>query len=407
MHLSILFNICRFFLTEEKSKNLIKEITPELIRSNTGYKRYILLVYLRILYEALKSKSKLKVPLPVDFDQAFVLLLRDRFTLSSSQIAYVVASSEGTVRTRLEKARARAFSKLPELCGDREGLPQNISPQNTWDSKDHFCIQIRDKIEDIIPLQPNSSSMLVEQIKGCKLCLQIFEQKLTSYKHFQNLPEFSLPKSISNLEFETMPMIKSLVNWRTAPWYIKLIAEGILATALVSVIVLSAPYFKHMYEYWLERRLDLYTINELGLSKNENTSLPVEEATSEKKENVTADPQRSLAVKPETEFGSRDAERASADKIYRVLIKTDAPEALKNNVFSVLNNVPHEPASERGIAGDELPGGILFDIYVPLHEYKNLVNNLVKLGETKFFITRSKERQVPGKAHFKIWLQKI
>jgi len=57
----------------------------------------------------------------------------------------------------------------------------------------------------------------------------------------------------------------------------------------------------------------------------------------------------------------------------------------------------HFTAADEDIAvGAELPGGVMFDVFVPLKSYKQLVNELSRMGETKVIITRAKERACPA-----------
>ena len=213
------------------------------------------------------------------------------------------------------------------------------------------------------------------------------------------------------------------MNWNAAPWYLKALFEGLLATTLVVGVVLSIPRVKALYEFWLERRIDLYSVAEMasGLSGHSDgqdspivpaPQAPADVAPQTPEQKADAEKSEKVVIKSDSEFKGRDSEIISSDKVYRVLIKTDSPETLKERVLKSLVTVAYSPADEDAKTGAELPGGIIFDVFVPIKSYKALIADLFRLGDQamgppQVIITRAKERGVSGKARVKIWLQKI
>ncbi|MBI3542519.1 MAG: hypothetical protein HY075_04515 [Deltaproteobacteria bacterium] len=406
----LLYSALRFFLPEDATCQTLEAVAGELVVElpRTGYQKYAKLLCLKLALARLATNPIAK-------------------PLSSFEIGAVVAASEGSVRTRLERARGRLFpSPVPETG-------------TTPPAASHLCIRTRELVEDWDINNPRLGQFTVppavsRAVGGCARCEQILQQRLASLGYFHELQHTTLPERLK--AFPVTPLFikegrRMLLNWSVAPWYVKALFEGLLATTLVLGVVLSIPRIKSIYEFWLERRLDLYSIAELaaGIGRSDSTS---ESAAP----NATASPPAAalnspggtatsaaattqpsggkgsasndrLAVKPETEFIGRDSEIPSSDKIYRVLIKTDSPETIKDQVVRLLSTVHYVSADEDATVGADLPGGVMFDVFVPLKSYKQTVNELVKMGETKFIITRAKERGVAGKAHLKIWLQRI
>lgn len=426
-----LYTVIRNFLPDSAAAELLEALAAELLTvvPAAGYEQYSNLLSLKIVYALLSRDVRVKIPKPgplaenqngFSFSEAFSLLLRDRLALSCFEIAAVIGISEGSVRTRLERARARVFS-----------TETTASAASRKPTDQHLCIKTRELIEDWNVItgrlgQFSVPATVAKAIGDCERCEQVLQQRLRSLAYFQELHLPSLPDRLKT--FPVSPLFvkegkRMLLNWSAAPWYLKALFEGLLATTLVLGIVLSIPRVRSLYDFWLEKRLDLYSIAELaanfsGRSESQPEPSPQptvitaqaapQPADAAQKDTAPAPGSRNerLAVKPETEFGGRE-EIPSADKIYRVLIKNDAPETMKEQVLRILTNLKYVPADEESKAGADLPGGVMFDVFVPLKAYKPLMNELAKFGQMRPIITRAKERGMAGKAHFKIWLQRI
>ncbi|MBI3555185.1 MAG: hypothetical protein HY074_02835 [Deltaproteobacteria bacterium] len=433
----LIFQSIRYFLPEAVTAETIEAVAQEIFSDipNSGYQKYARLLCLKSVYRHVLAHPRAKVPRdfsPPNIDstseptlaQAFCLLLRDRFELSCFELAAIVDASEGSVRTRLERTRARLY---PESAAARTGNAPGSS---------HVCIKTRELIEDwnITSARlgqftvPGSLSRAVGDCPRCEVSLK---QRLTSLEHLREIHLHPLPEPLA--AFPVSPLFvkegkRMLLNWSAAPWYVKALFEGLLATTLVLGIVLSIPRIKGIYEFWLERRLDLYSIAELAAGLSGSRSEVTNDAavtaagsgeagaTGSKATTAsgaagatpvaTAQPERANSIQ-ETEFLGRDSAIPTSEKLYRVLIKTDSPEAIKDQVLRALTGVHYTVADDETAVGAELPGGVMFDVLVPLKNYKQIENELSRMGEMKIIITRAKERGAPGKAHLKIWLQRI
>jgi len=71
--------------------------------------------------------------------------------------------------------------------------------------------------------------------------------------------------------------------------------------------------------------------------------------------------------------------------------------------------VQYIPAEGEPAAGSDIPGGVMFDVLIPIARYEEFKAEFTKHigGTPKIIITRNKEKGVPGKARLKIWLQRI
>lgn len=427
----LIFDVVSWFLPQSSVNDAIHDIAHDLAAEIpvVGYHRYANLVLIKIIYEHLKANAK--SPLELGFEEAFGLFLRERYGLSCKEIGSIVGSSEGSIRTRLERARARAFAKP-------------ISDSIPATTAGHACIRIREQVEDWNAAETRFGSARMGELSApasveravsvCNKCEQTLRQRLASNAYFRDLPQLELPEAL--IKFPVSPLFvkegkRLMFNWAAAPWYIKALFEGLLATTLVLGVVLSIPRIKGLYEFWLERRLDLYSVAELaaGLgtphdtaddatrAKDESQAIAKAVATVETSNlgpmplppvdhsGVKSDA-GNTSVKPESEFVGRDSEVITSDRIYRILIKTDSPETIRDHALRLLTNIKYV-AYDKDSVGAELPGGVMFDIFIPIKNYKQLVAELTRLGESKVIITRAKERGMAGKARVKIWLQRI
>ncbi len=402
----LLYGILRRFLgvqaCAEAMTKLAKRITA--LSNDSGYSRYEAALCLRILFEYLKDPS-VGFQLPekfsdLSFEEYFSLLLRDRYSITCAGIAAACETSEGAIRTRLVLARAKAFAS-----------PSNSLRTRGAAANGHSCLFVAPSVEDAI-IEDVPSAILVRKTVDCAHCASLLNLRVRSLEFFRSSPEPHIPEALSALQSSALLLRKDRswkLNLSSMAWYYKVLIEGLLASVIVLGIVFSMPRVKRIYEFWIERRLDMYNLAEFNPESVELPESAQDEAASGQTADVPAPqnsaPQKS-AVKAETEFVGRDSDRPSSEKVYRILIKTDSPQNIRVAVMAALNIFKTQSATREGLTS-ELPGGIIFDVFVPLDSYKPLLNRLIQLGEAKVIITHSKERGIPGKARLKIWLQRI
>jgi hypothetical protein len=111
-------------------------------------------------------------------------------------------------------------------------------------------------------------------------------------------------------------------------------------------------------------------------------------------------------VTSESEFGG--SQTISSERgYYRIVIKTAAPDTLRPQLVQALSTVDARDAGDNAATGVELPGGIMFDVFVPIKQYKEAQKLLVHLGASQIVISHARQRGRAGKARVKIWVKKI
>jgi hypothetical protein len=365
----LIFRVLRKFFSLQDSIYAQKEIATRIHEEVplSSYKKYVRPLCLRFLFELIQESKYAYKPISpfhsLSKEELFAIVLTDAYSIPADEIAAASNTSVGTIQTRLNLARSRAFP----------------GSSNQSQSESFFHGYIEDEIPENLKKFDHSPFI---QKKG---------------KHVK----FSLT---------------------AAPWYYKIIFEGLLITTLVLSIVFSVPKMKKIYEFWLERRLDLYSLAEFTEESAETFDMTTSSASKPDPKGEVATPSQangsestpdtptasgSVQIKSETEFAGRESERLSSDKIYRILIKTDSVESTRSFILGLLQTMRYqESSSSLDSLAKSLPGGIIFDLFIPFASYKSFVQQISALGDTKIIITHSKERGQPGKARIKIWLQR-
>lgn len=408
-HVELLFNLLCHFYTEKTAAEALKTISSRIVTEvdSSGYNHYAKLICVRSILGHISADpvARLGESLePLTKEEAFCILLRDRYNFSCREISSVFGISEGSIRTRLERLRKQLAPHLGITL-----LPKSAI-------KEHPCFGLQDTLEDT----PEGvlSQEVLEKTKNCPKCTQFFELKHKSKEFLAKEKVATLPDA--HKKFQENPIVlkegrRWVINWSIAPWYFKALFEGFLATCLVLGVVFSIPRIKQVYEFWIEKRLDLYTIAELtsaGSSDEtarENT-LPQKASEEQEATSKNKDADEDLEIATETEFG-RGYEKPTSDKIYRILIKTDAPDSLQPKILKALKDVAYQPEDKENAEGAQLPGGIMFSVYVAIKDHNRTLQQLERIAgkeNVKQIITRSRrDRGVTGKTHLKIWLQRI
>jgi len=278
-NIELLYQISRLFLTEQYTAETLHSFAQRLHKALLAapYEKYANLLCLRELIDLLKVDTRVKLVLPLNFDEVSCLILRDRFGFSCFETAAILGTSEGSVRTRLERARARAFNEAHHST-----LEKSAAGNST-----HLCIRTREVVEDwnvsTAPLgQFTPPQTLVRAVGDCHRCDDVLNHRLASLAYFRERPIHTIPPDL--IKFPVAPLFvkegkKVYFNWGASPWYIKALFEGVLATSLVLGIVLSIPRIKTIYEFWLEKRFDLYSIAELASNLGSRTDASEESQT--------------------------------------------------------------------------------------------------------------------------------
>ncbi len=224
------------------------------------------------------------------------------------------------------------------------------------------------------------------------------------------------------------------------PWYLRPLFEGLFTAALLFGIITSGPRLKVLYEIWLEKRLNFTELAEWNKGSEPDpavsakdefpvNSSSIESALAPSSPSGLEDGAKPSAGKStragdiasapadtgisessvSSVFGDQDAKTASSMKAYRILIQSDSPTSIKNEIIQILTKfsvVSHAGTKDDpSLQGIEMPGGILFDGFVSLNQYKKFIDEVSHTGRTKVIVTQARERPFPDRARVKIWIQ--
>lgn len=350
------FQLLSYYIDANSAEKAQAELAKFMMQAipASHYKKYAHLLAFRFIFDSLNKNPQKKIPLifqNYSFEQSFCFLLKYCLHFSNKEIATVLSTSLGSIETIFYKIQKKS---------------------------------------EVIEASRIFFTPVPEQLKTFPI-QSIIERKGTKFSF----------------------------NWQATPWYIKIFIESVLATSLVLAIVLSIPRIKTIYEFWLERRLDLYSIAELttGINNSTSTESNNPEVNNEPLATVSATanstepnptPKVATTVRAESEFTGKDSEKASIDKVYRIMVKTDSPDSTEPQISQFLGHYPVITEDRQSNLWSKLPGGIMFDFYLPISSYKKFVTELSAMLEIKVIITKTKDNKtIPGHTRVKLWLQRI
>lgn len=290
-----------------------------------------------------------------------------------------------------------------------------------------------------------------------------------------------------------------LIGWfHQRPWYLKVLAEGVLASLFVTALVLALPRARLLMDKWSESRLELDTIrmmateslreagnmsvqmvhtvterlgpegkktkDDLAVNKEKTTQksgglserisslfsnkTPSQEATNlsvVSPTGVTPIPsdapadltelqktmerENPVTAEVQSEFSEGDSSVARTDRTYRFLLQAVVPEDVVGPISKALESIEAKAVGTEFLLKD-IPGGILFDIYIKPNRYAELKQSLINIlarndptgvtdnagGESmvgnlndrmKIIVSRLKDEPMAGFVRVKIWIQKI
>lgn len=408
----LIFGILKFFMHSSYLSSSLKTIANTIIDDYSLYlfEKYGKAYCLHILYEfILNTEIPIKTEpelTELSKEELFSLVLKDKFNISIYDISTACNVSLGTTRLRLALARTKAFLG---------GVPLTLKTN-------HNCYEFQNDIEENATVE-NINKYKIDQ-SACAKCQDFLFKKKQSLDFFSTIHSEQLPehlKEVHHTPIFTKEGSKFKIQISTAPWYYKILFEGLIASAIMIVLVFAVPAVKKIYEFWLEKRVDIYNLADFAATSSLSTdpTIATPKSLLQNNESINTAPapqaEPSLAaqtqpnqipVKAENEFIGKESERLSSNKVYRILIKTDSPENLKASILSAIQLIQFQRPANTELISD-LPGGVLFDLFIPFDQYKPLLSTISQYGEIKVIITQSKEKGISGKARLKIWLQKI
>ena len=294
---------------------------------------------------------------------------------------------------------------------------------------------------------------------------------------------------------------RKFLGWfHQRPWYLKVLAEGMLASLFVTALVLVLPRARLLMDKWSESRLELDTIRMMateslreagnmsvqmvhtvterlgpdGKKLKDDATLPKEKTAQSPKSgglserisslfsnkagvqekpnlstalpsNVTAVPSEApteltdlqktmerenpVTAEVQSEFSEGDSSVARTDRTYRFLLQAVVPEDVVGPISKALESIEAK-AVGADLLQKDIPGGILFDIYIKPNKYSELKQSLINIlarndptgtaenngtesmvgnlnDRMKIIVSRLKDEPMAGFVRVKIWIQKI
>ena len=384
------FSMYSWLIKDSQIKKVFLLFSHKLLsKFQNSYEKYNKLFLFKLAVQTLKeNQTHYKPLLGLTLDESLVITLKDGLGLQNHEIASILDISLGSVETRLSKLRWKLVSQLQEVDTSSENFISLLELSASVDT----AAEPKDSNSSFLPLLRKTKPIVQETLRS------------------RNIP---FPQDF--LEIPVNPLIaksggKTSINWASAPWYIKVLIEGVIATTIVMGIVFSIPKIKNFYEIWQEKSVDFSTLAELASSIGHDTSINNDtvgpQPAGESTEAVAQNQETQKTTTVSSEFSEKDLSKASSNKVYRIIIKTESPETLMQTVQNELNRIEATSSNNAPAVGLVLPGGIMFDAFVPLKNYKQLLQMLTRLGDTKLIITQSHGAMIPGKAKVKVWLQR-
>jgi hypothetical protein len=284
------------------------------------------------------------------------------------------------------------------------------------------CFEARNRMTDALDglLSPKVRHAFDSHVAGCEVCRIEADHLRELLRVLHHQPRAAMPMDLREdpLSFPIRRLRRFLANpraaWKDLPVAVRLLIEGGSIAAVVVLGIRLGPVVREMYEARMEKRLQTMIAAE-DLSTQ---SVPLvrgkgdaEEPDTEELASSEGDADNSAGVEVDAEV------QVGKGEIWRFNLKTDAPAIVRGQIMKALrdNGVA---ANAAGIGGVEAPGGIQFDLLVPVAVIAPLKAQLEHLAGTPsenlpfsetftWYKNRSKKPIPNGTSRVVIWLSQI
>ncbi|OFZ02622.1 MAG: hypothetical protein A2070_14095 [Bdellovibrionales bacterium GWC1_52_8] len=301
------------------------------------------------------------------------------------------------------------------------------------------CFQIRNHTSDILDgtLKPEDKKQIETHLVECEPCSEELKHFRIILSSIATSPRIAVPQEKKNHELlmDSRDLRRTRVQrlrkrWRTLPWYIRTTLEGTGIVFLVLLSISAGPRLRMFYERQIERNVTEFsdTFSESAPDGLSAGDLPV--LTKGKTGNSD-----SAGIEEEVDGGNAeyDGESEIAEpqdsaqdisvgnsEIWRFILKTDSPKEIRNRIVQILSELKISRDTP-GLGGIEAPGGIQFDLLVPISAISSIKRQLQKIsakapeGLTKagsletfaWYRNKSRKSLPAGKTRIVIWLSQI
>jgi hypothetical protein len=277
------------------------------------------------------------------------------------------------------------------------------------------CFDVQNRMTDALDglLSPKFRHAYDEHVAGCEDCRAQAEhlRELVRVLHGQTRTAMPIELREDPLSFPVRRLRRFLANpktvWRSLPTAFRLLVEGISIAAVVVLGIRLGPVAREMYEVRMEKKLQKMIAAE-DLS---NQAIPLVRGKG------NADETEALANSEADDAGDESEVQVGKSEIWRFNLKTDAPALVRGQILKALRETG-VPETTAGIGGVEAPGGIQFDLLVPIAVIAPLKVQLERLAGTPsedlpfnetftWYKNRSKKPIPRGMSRVVIWLSQI
>jgi hypothetical protein len=93
-------------------------------------------------------------------------------------------------------------------------------------------------------------------------------------------------------------------------------------------------------------------------------------------------------------------------KSYRLLVKSSDVFASKSKILDLVKKFQISPVTSE-LVGNEIPGGVFFNLHVPSKSIENFVRELNQIDSVNVYISKSSRPSPPGKEKVFLWIKEI
>lgn len=261
-----------------------------------------------------------------------------------------------------------------------------------------------------------------DHLESCKECSERNKHYRLILSSIADQPRVALPTALKRSPFSAV-ILKgevarfSLSRWEKIPWHIRTLVEGMGIVLVVLIGISSAPRLRALYEKSLERSLNDFK-ESLSLSENSEDILDPAIPPLQGKGGHAVVP---VTSEPDELYGEDDSEnddvKVGKSELWRFTLKTVSPDEMRPQVVKALTELGI-PMNTPGMGGTQVPGGIEFDMVLPLSQVQNIKHAIQKLapktseessdqpGSENFtwYKVKSRRKLPEGKSQVVIWL---
>lgn len=372
-------------------------------RKRERYERYAHLWIFRLTVESIQRRfprflsermEGQKLPFEIlTLEEKLCLLLRDRASMDSEEIAAVLQMPAGRVGRSLAYAREKMARSLFEF-GDthsmtlleRVTLNRELSVGTALVERDGAVPYLR------------AITQVRNHVEG--LPRKQFSEIENSVRVSKILPILAKPDSL---------------RWQDLPWQYKLGLEaGALGlVGLIAVVVLPWGFSRINASALIEGRYtEVFSVETVAQSTPDVAEISTDRLLASETGEVeaqVAEPDEFADI----EFPSGDAyELGSAPiapsrqnaAVYRMIVQSPSPKDLVPKVRSLFAS---RNVKERESSGRAMPGGVYFDGVTNVGSFPQILDEIRKLGRTKTYSNPGLRKNPNERARVIVWVQQI